>query len=93
MKNSIVLTYNKNFIQYIGYGGNATHTKKKERSYSLETVSQKELDDKNFKFPIQRIDRAAERYFTKNRKVSTIIRAKLKIRSRWIYKLIQSHSM
>ena len=81
MKGLKVLTYNKNFIEYIGHGEFASNTiaRSAESKYPVEKITESELDSNNFSFEIGNIDRRADRYYTKNRRVSTIIRSKLSL--------------
>jgi len=82
LKNSIVLTYNKNFVHNIGFDQFATNTKSNNTEYALETLSGVDFDDKKYHSKIQQVDQSADRYFAKNRKISTIVRGRIQIRTR-----------
>jgi|688.fasta_scaffold372485_1 hypothetical protein len=82
MKKSIVLTFNKNFVLNMGFGELATNTKNKNADYSFEVVSKSDIDENNYRFEIQNIDRTAEKYFIRNRRISTIARSEIRLRTR-----------
>ena len=81
-KNLIVLTFNKNFVDNIGFDELATHTFRKDFNYPIQRIGSDDLIESKYIFKISSIDRKADRYFMKNRKISTIIRANIRLRSR-----------
>jgi hypothetical protein len=82
-KDLTTLTYNKNFVDYIGYGNLSTHTHHKNLDYPLEKVTEHEMDVDNFNPVIESTDKRADRYFTRNRRLSTIFKRVLRIRTRF----------
>ena len=82
MKNLIVLTFNKNFVDNIGFDEFATHTFRKDFSYPIQQISNDDLIESKYAFKISVIDANADKYFMRKRKVSTIIREKLRLKSR-----------
>lgn len=81
MKKKKVITYNRNLISNIGYGRLATNTKGEITNYPIEKVQIGDLDSIIIS-PEMNIDYRADKYFSRNRKVSTIVREKMRIRGR-----------
>ena len=86
LKNQKVITYNYNMVENIGFGFGATHTLKKEFEYPKSSFTSTALVDSNQLLETLIPDKKADRYFARNRKVSTLLRAKMKLGSRLQFK-------
>jgi len=83
IKNLKVISYNRNMVTNVGFGTDATHTIEKRYEYPIYPTPITKINLEQFNEEIQAIDKKAEKYFIKNRKITTIIRAKLRLRQRF----------
>jgi hypothetical protein len=82
MKELKVITLNRNLVNNIGFGSDATNTFHKKFEYALDAISSQEILSIDFCGQLPPVDKKAERHFIQDRKISSIVRTKLKIRTR-----------
>jgi hypothetical protein len=77
-----VATFNRNLITNIGDGEGATHTFGKSLYVEIVPITEVDFRSVDFWNLPQDIDYLADKYFVRDRKISTIIRGTLRIRTR-----------
>jgi len=77
-----VIALNRNLISNIGDGFGATHTFGKDLKYSIDEISIKDINDLDAYKNLPEIDISADEYFVSNRKIFTIARGAIAIRTR-----------
>jgi hypothetical protein len=82
LKNKTVAVFNRNLITNIGNGPGATHTIGESLYAEITPIAEAEFKSSNPWYLPGDIDKLADSYFLRNRKISTIIRATVKIRTR-----------
>jgi len=82
LKNKTVAVFNRNLITNIGDGEGATHTAGKSLYAEIIPITETEFKSLDpWKLP-RDIDKLSDSYFMRDRKISTILREKVRIRTR-----------
>ncbi len=82
LKNKVVAVFNRNLITNIGDGIGSTHTFGKSLDVEIIPISDAEFNSVNFwALPLE-IDSLSDSFFLRERKVSLILREKIRIRTR-----------
>jgi len=76
------IAFNYNLVTNIGFGFGATHTKEMINFYPLRIPTWNPDQIIQFSMGAPDFDLSADQYLMKNRKIQTILRAKMRIRSR-----------
>ena len=82
LKNKVVATFNRNLITNIGNGVGSTHTFGESLYVEIIPITDAEFKSLDFWVPPQEIDTVSDTFFLRDRKVSRILREKLRIRTR-----------
>jgi len=81
-KEKVNITYNRNLIRNIGNGAGATHTLNKDLDYPIDKISKGELSEVSKNLAVPSVDKAADKYFCKTRKIGKALRADIRLRTR-----------
>lgn len=82
LKSKSVASFNRNLITNIGDGNGATHTFGKSLYAKIVPITELEFKSVDFWDLPQDIDYLADKHFMRDRKISTLIRSTLRIRTR-----------